>query len=105
MIDADITLAIAERSRHFAGLGKLPPPAAQHPAIRAAAALALVADPGMEHELVPHSITPQLTFRGCSAVNELAAALLELFAQYAAMPAYGRRVQIPLQDWLEGCDF
>ena len=40
----DWTTDIAERCSHLAGLGKLPPPCAQHSALQALAVLSITAD-------------------------------------------------------------
>jgi hypothetical protein len=53
--------AIAETSTHLAGLGKLPPPAAQHPALQAIAVISLAAEAGVQHELTPASTMPALS--------------------------------------------
>ena len=44
----DWTTEIAKRCSHLAGLGKLPPPAAQHSALQALAVLSITADTDIE---------------------------------------------------------
>ena len=58
--------AIAERVKHLAGLGKLPPPGA-HPALSALAVLSLIAATGIRHALIPASSIPKLSLPGAAA--------------------------------------
>ena len=61
MTTFDWTTAIAECCAHLAGLGKLPPPPAQDPALQAIAILSLTADAEIDHALTPASTMPTLT--------------------------------------------
>jgi hypothetical protein len=49
----DWTTEIAKRCSHLAGLGKLPPPMAQHSALQALAVLSITTDSGIDHALTP----------------------------------------------------
>jgi hypothetical protein len=61
MTSFDWTTAIAESCTHLAGLGNLPPPAAQDPALQAIAVLSLTADSPIGHALMPDSTIPALS--------------------------------------------
>lgn len=54
----DWTTEIAKRCSHLAGLGKLPPPVAQHSALQALAVLSITTDNAIEHALTPDSTMP-----------------------------------------------
>jgi hypothetical protein len=56
----DWTTEIAKRCSHLAGLGKLPPPMAQHSALQALAVLSIATDNGIDHALTPDSTMPTL---------------------------------------------
>lgn len=61
MTTVDWHSAIAERCKHLAGLGKLPPPSVQDPALRAVAVLSVMAETDIRHALIAASTRPSLT--------------------------------------------
>jgi hypothetical protein len=79
--------AIAERVKHLAGLGKLPPPGA-HPALSALAVLSLIAATGIRHALIPASTIPKLSLPGGRG-HGLVAGLLDRLTQIVAAPSRG----------------
>ena len=60
----DLASAIDARCKHLAGLGKLPPPVASAPALRAIAVVSLLAETDIRHTPTPDSTAPQLTIPG-----------------------------------------
>ena len=68
----DWTTEIAKRCSHLAGLGKLPPPVAQHSALQALAVLSIAADIDIEHALTPDSTMPILAIPTVTGRHDLA---------------------------------
>ena len=61
MTTVDWHSAIAERCKHLAGLGKLPPLLQHGSALRAVAVLSAMAETNIHHALIPASTRPSLT--------------------------------------------
>jgi hypothetical protein len=103
MITPSWTSAIAARRKHLTGLGKLPPPAARAPALRAVAILSLVAEAEILHALVPASTKPHLlipAFTGTDpGVEQLLRELTETVASRARSLA--RQRQFSATTWLK----
>jgi hypothetical protein len=89
MTTFDWNIAIAECSTHLAGLGKLPPPAAQHTALQAIAVISLLADAKIDHTLTPASTTPTLTIPTYAGRHDLLDELLGQLNQAVASPSRG----------------
>jgi PcfJ-like protein len=89
MTSFDWTTAIAESCTHLAGLGNLPPPAAQHPALEAIALLSLTADIRIDHALTPDSTIPTLTIPRYTGRHDLVDDLLAHLTADVASPARG----------------
>ena len=85
----DWTTEIAKRCAHLAGLGKLPPPMAQHSALQALAVLSIAADLGIEHTLTPDSTMPTLAIPNAAGRHDLADELLGELTQAIAAPGRG----------------
>jgi len=83
----DWDTAIAETSTHLAGLGKLPPPAAQHPALQAIAVLSLTAGTGIRHQLTPASTVPALSIARYARRHDLVDHLLAELTSAVAAPS------------------
>lgn len=81
--------AITERCKHLAGLGKLPPPLARDPALRAIAVISLLADAEIHCTLTPESTAPQLTIPAYTGSDKLVAELLAQLTQAVASPCRG----------------
>ena len=102
MTSFDWTTAIAECSTHLAGLGKLPPPAAQHSALQAIAVLSLVADAKIDHTLAPASTIPRLTIPRYAGRHDLVDELLGELTQAVAAPSRGSFHRVfSATTWLE----
>jgi hypothetical protein len=89
MTTFDWTTAIAECATHLAGLGKLPPPDAQHSALQAMAVLSLVADAKIDHTLTPASTIPTLSAPRYAGRHGLVDKLLGELTQAVAAPGRG----------------
>jgi hypothetical protein len=83
----DWDAAIAETSTHLAGLGKLPPPAAHHPALQAIAVLSLAAEAGIQHALTPASTMPALSIARYTGRHDLVDHLLAELNRLVAGPS------------------
>jgi hypothetical protein len=84
----DWNTAIAETSTHLAGLGKLPPPTAQHPALQAIAVLSLAAEAGIHHQLIPASTMPALSIARYAGDHDLVDNLLAELSRLVAGPSH-----------------
>jgi hypothetical protein len=101
MSSFDWTTAIAECGTHLAGLGNLPPPAAQDRALEAIAVLSLMADTSIGHALIPDSTIPFLTVSRYSGRHDLVDDLLAQLTSAVAAPARGNFHQgFSPGDWL-----
>jgi hypothetical protein len=89
MTSFDWSTAIAECCTHLAGLGNLPPPAAQDPALQALAVLSLTADTGIAHALTPASTIPILTIPRYAGRHDLVDDLLAELTRAVARPSHG----------------
>jgi hypothetical protein len=85
VFDWDTT--IAETSTHLAGLGKLPPPLAQHPALQAIAVLSLAPSTGIRHQLTPASTVPALTIPRYAGRHDLVDDLMAELTSAVADPS------------------
>ena len=68
--------AIGARIKRLARLGKLPPHAARHAALRAIAILSLAADAGIRHRLMPASTEPLVALPAHTGRDEVVQDLL-----------------------------
>ena len=89
MTTIDWTTAIAECCTHLAGLGNLPPPDANHPALQALAVLSLTANNRIAHALTPASTVPVLTIPRYAGRHDLADHLLAELTEAVARPSRG----------------
>lgn len=89
MTSFDWTTAIAECCTHLAGLGHLPPPAAQHPGLQAIAVLSLTAEARIDRALTPDSTIPILTVPRYTGCNDLVDDLISHLTEDVASPARG----------------
>jgi hypothetical protein len=103
MITPRWTSAIAARRKHLTGLGKLPPPAARAPALRAVAILSLVAEAEICHALVPASTAPHLTVPAFTGADPGVEQLLHELTEAVAVRARGlaRQRHFSATTWLE----
>ena len=103
MITPSWTSAIAARRKHLAGLGKLPPPVARAPALRAVAILSLVAEAEIRHALVPASTAPLLTVPAFTGTDEAVEQLLHALTEAVASRARSllRQSHFSATTWLE----
>ena len=85
----DWTTEIAKRCSHLAGLGKLPPPVAQHSALQALAVLSIAADIDIEHALTPDSTMPILAIPTVTGRHDLADEFLGNLSEAVARPSQG----------------
>ena len=83
----DWDTVIGETSTHLAGRGKLPPPAAQLPALQAIAVLALAAGTGIRHQLTPASTMPALSIARYAGRHDLVDNLLAELTSTVARPS------------------
>jgi hypothetical protein len=97
----DWTTAIAECATHLAGLGKLPPPDAQHSALQAIAVLSLIADAKIDHALTPASTIPTLAIPRYAGRHDLVDELLGQLTLALAAPCRGSRHAFSPTDWLD----
>ena len=102
MTTFDWITAIAERAAHLARFGNLPPPAAQHSALQALAALSVTAAIDIQHALVPDSTMPVLAIPNVTGRHDLVDALLGELTQAVAAPSRGSYHQsFTATNWLE----
>ncbi len=92
---------IAERCKHLAGLGKLPPPALQAPALRAIALLALVTERPIRHSLMPASTRTALAIPGYTGSDSLADDFLAKLVDDIAAPASGSSRTFSPSGWVQ----
>ncbi|MGA8756001.1 MAG: hypothetical protein WB611_06670 [Stellaceae bacterium] len=89
MIIIDWTTEIAKRCSHLAGLGKLPPPIAQHSAFQALAVLSITTDNAIEQALTPDSTVPILAIPNSTGRHHLVDKLLAELTPAVAEPSRG----------------
>ena len=98
----DWTTEIAKRCSHLTGLGKLPPPVAQHSALQALAVLSITGDFGIEHALTPDSTMPILATPSVTGRHDLVDELLGELTLAVAAPSRGSFHHVfSATNWLE----
>lgn len=95
MTTFDWTTAIAECCTHLAGLGNLPPPAMQQPALQAIAVLWLIADTPIQQALTPDSTIPALAVPRYSGRHHLVDDLLKGLTEAVAEIPRGGHFYVP----------
>ena len=106
MIAMSWTSAINARRKHLAGLGKLPPPVARAPALRAVAVLSLLAETEIRHTPTPDSTKPHLSIPAFAGTDDVVEELLNELTQAVASRARGRGRQnnFSAPAWLKAHD-
>ena len=100
------TSAINARRKHLAGLGKLPPPVARAPALRAVTVLSLLAETEIRHTPTPDCTKPHLSIPAFPARTMWSRSLLNELTQAVASRARGgaRQDNFSAPAWLKAHD-